>query len=98
MSLDQFWKDYEDGCAELAGVATVDDVIAICKARWGRSSGEAFFPGGSGDVELLSILLDAGWRPVWIEAHYYFAIRDPQGDGLSYTEGDIDRGINKRLP
>ena len=97
VSNDQFWKDYADGTAELEGVQTVDEVIAISLRRWGRSAGAAFFPGGCGDVELLSLLLDAGWQPVWIEASYYFAIREPGGgDGLTYTEGDIDRGIRKR--
>lgn len=97
MSLDQFWQTYEEGCEELVGVQTVDKVIEICKGRWGRSSGEAFFPGGSGDIELLSILIEAGWSPVWVEAYYYFAIRDPQGDGLTYIEGDIERGIQERV-
>ena len=91
-----FWTDYDDGCRNLDGVQSVDEVIAICKRWWGRSSGEAFFPGGSGDAELLSILMGAGWEPVWVQAYYFFAIRDPQGDGLTYTEGDIDRGIAKR--
>ena len=141
MDLDEFWREYAEGCAELEGVQTVDKVIEICKRRWGVSSNDAFFPGGSGDQELLSILLDAGWRPVWIEASYYFAIRQPRDvcqvchekielkeldttaiwvhshadkdsycgcgdgstappstDGLTYIEGDIARGIQKRVP
>jgi hypothetical protein len=96
MSLDQFWRDYEEGCEELVGVQSVDEVINICRSRWGCSSGDAFFPGGSGDVELLSILTEAGWDPVWVQAHYFFAIRDPYGDGLTYIEGDIERGIQRR--
>ena len=95
-SLDQFWRDYEAGCNELVGVKTVDAVIDICHRRWGKSAGDAFFPGGSGDVELLSILTEAGWDAAWVEAYYFFAIRDPQGEGLTYIEGDIQRGIQKR--
>jgi hypothetical protein len=145
MSLDQFWVDYEEGCNELAGVATVEKVIDICYRRWGRSAGDAFFPGGCGDAELLSILMEAGWRPVWVKAHYYFAARQPRdvcticherielapildnpecanrwvhshadkdmycgtgdgataipggGDGLTYIEGDIQRGVQRPL-
>lgn len=95
--LDEFWQHYQTCCGELAGVQTVDRVIEICKSHFGRSSGDAFFPGGSGDVELLSVLCDAGWHPVWIEAHYFFAIRQPdRADGLTYIEGDIQKGIQKR--
>jgi hypothetical protein len=96
MSLDQFWRDYEEGCKELAGVTSVEKVIEICLRRWGKSAGDAFFPGGSGDEELLSILVDAGWRPAWVQAYYYFAIRQPEGDdGLTYVEGDIQRGVQR---
>lgn len=43
-------------------------------------------------------LSDAGWRPVWIHADYYFAMREPEGSGvITYTEGDVDRGHQRRL-
>ena len=96
--LDDFWNAYEKGCEELAWVQTVDEVMRICKAHFGSSSEEAFFPGGSGDVELLSILEEAGWRPVWTKAYYYFTIRQPDGkEGLTYIEGDLARGIRKPI-
>ena len=67
------------------------------KSHFGSSSADAFFPGGSGDTEILSVLQDAGWHPVWIEAYYFFAIRQPDGkDGLTYIEGDIAKGIQTR--
>ncbi|MEC4763786.1 hypothetical protein VT930_11795 [Mycobacterium sherrisii] len=95
--LDEFWEHYEQCCTELAGVQTVDEVIDICHKHFGKSSGDAFFPGGSGDVEILSVLCDAGWRPVFVEAYYFFAIRQPDGkDGLTYIEGDIAKGIQRR--
>jgi hypothetical protein len=76
----------------------VDEVMRICNQHWDRSSGQAFFPGGSGDTELLTVLLDAGWRPAWIQASYYFAIRQPDGqDGLTYIEGDLEPGVQKPL-
>lgn len=97
--LDTFWDAYDAGAAELEGVQTVDAVIAICGKHFGKSSGDAFFPGGSGDVELLEVLVEAGWTPVWVEADYYFAVRQPDGqDGLTYVEGDISRGVQKPVP
>lgn len=50
------------------------------------------------DVEVLSVLVEAGWTPVWTQAAYYFGIRQPDGkDGLHYVEGDIYRGVGRPL-
>ena len=102
ISNDEFWARYHQCAQELKSAKTVDDVIRICKSHFGKSSGEAFFPGGSGDEEVLSILLDAGWRPAWVEASYYFGIYEPDGwpdsnKALHYVEGDIYRGRGKPL-
>ena len=99
---DEFWSRYAACAKELENVQTVDKVIEICFKHFDKSSGEAFFPGGSGDVEILSVLLDAGWKPAWIEASYYFGIYEPGGypdsaKGLHYVEGDIYRGKGKPL-
>jgi hypothetical protein len=95
---DWSWQDYADGARELKSAKTVDDVIAICLKYFGKSSGEAFFPGGSGDEEPLLLLIDAGWSPAWVRADYYFGIRQPDGqDALHYVEGDIYRGQGKPL-
>jgi hypothetical protein len=99
MNLDQFWREYAEGCAELVGVQTVEKVIDICYRRWGSSAGDAFFPGQSGDIELIEILLDAGWSTVWAEASYFYAIRQPgavDAPVLTYIEGDVQRGNSKR--
>jgi hypothetical protein len=98
MNSGSFWNHYEQGCNELRGVQTVDEVMRICKSHYGSSSGEALFPGGSGDEDLFSILLDAGRTPAWIQAGYYFAIRQPDSrDGLTYIEGDLERGVQEPI-
>lgn len=48
MSLDTFWQHYGDCARELAAATTVDDVIDTCNDHFDKSSGDAFFPGGSG--------------------------------------------------
>jgi hypothetical protein len=97
----EFWANYNKCNEELKSAKTVDDVIRICKSYFGKSSGEAFYPGG-GDEDLLGTLCDAGWRPAWIRAEYYFGIYEPGGypdssKGLHYVEGDIYRGKGKPL-
>lgn len=91
---DPYWTNYE-ACLDKIVTgrgATVAGVIEICNEHFEPSSGEAFFPGGA-DRDLLGTLMDrGGWSTVWVEAHYYFAIRDANGDVLSYIEGDIERG------
>lgn len=96
--LDTFWKAYESATRELAAVTTVDQVIEVCYRHFGKSSGDAFYPGGSGDVELLSVLQDTGWNPLWVNAYYYFCVRQPDGkDAFTYIEGDIVRGVQKPM-
>lgn len=95
-SNDVFWQHYAEASTELMAAKTVDDVMEICNKHFGKSSGEAFFPGGSGDTEMLAVLVEAGWSPIWVRAHYYFGIRQPDGkDALHYVEGDIYRGKGK---
>lgn len=81
-----FWDHYEQGCNELRGVQTVDEVMRICKSHYGSSSGEAFFPGGSGDEDLFSILLDASMTP----AHRFneAAVRWPMCFDPKHTHGE----------
>ena len=96
--LDGFWAAYEAATRELAAASTVDQVIEICYRRFGKSSGDAFFPSGSGDTEILSVLSDNGWQPVWVRAYYYFCVRQPDGKAaFTFVEGDIFRGIQKPM-
>jgi hypothetical protein len=36
--------------------------------------------------------MDAGWGLVWAEAVYYYLMRSPGGELLTYDEGDVYRG------
>lgn len=97
-SNDVFWRNYDVCSQELATARTVDDVLRICNSHFDKSSGDAFFPGGSGDTEVLEVLIESGWHPVWVQAWYYWGILQPdRKEGLHYVEGDIYRGVGKPL-
>lgn len=93
MANDEFWAAYKECAEKLRDEgSTVAAVIRICKSFFGKSSGDAFFPGGSGDVELMEPLLEhGGWRVTWQAAPYHFKMTDQNGARLEYVEGDIYR-------
>lgn len=89
---DGFWKHIEDQLAAIAALpktAGVDDVIELLDPP---SSGDAFFAGSGGDDSLMEALEKAGWHVVWAEAHYFYVMQAPNGDKLTYVEGDVYRG------
>lgn len=94
--VDTYWANYERCLNRVESSArTVDQLLAILNEHYAPSSGAAFFPGGA-DRDLLGTLRDAGWRPVWIRADYWFAMREPEGSGvITFTEGDVDRGDHR---
>lgn len=96
--IDKYWRDQTDAMDKIVAEGrTVEDVIAILNEYFEPSSGDAFFPGG-GDEEVLSTLMQTpGWTFPWIQASYYFAARDANGDGLTYVEGDVSRGVQRPL-
>lgn len=96
-TLKDFWERIDESLDRIAVEGkTVEDVIRILNEYDSPSSGDAFFGGSGGDRQLLDALLDAGWRPVWVEAEYYFAVKEPHSDaGLTYIEGDVERGIQE---
>ena len=100
MSLDTFWSAIEAQLEELATAKTADDVLAILsKERCPEDilfSGEGFFAGSGGDGTVRDALYRAGWRTVWAEASYYWVMRAPNGDEITYIEGDVLRG--NRVP
>ena len=89
-----YWANYERCLNRVAAEArTVDALIAILNDHHRPSCGEAFFPDGA-DRDLRSTLVECGWRVRWSRASYRFAICEPEGSaGITFTEGDIDRGV-----
>lgn len=61
-------------------------------------SHHAFFAGGGGDATLYDALVEAGWRPMWSEAWYFYGMRHPVTNSeLHYVEGDVYPGAGRPL-
>lgn len=86
---DHFWKHIDTQLEELRTARSAADVVRICPATPGMSSGDGFFAGGGGDVLPDEPLREAGWTYVWEEAPFYWAMYSPAGDFIEYVEGDI---------
>lgn len=86
-----FWDDIAEQLAELQTATTADDVLRILPGTDG-ASGEGFFAGSGGDDTVMEALQEAGWHVTWAEASYYYVMRAPNGDEITYVEGDIFRG------
>lgn len=93
--IDAFWETIDEQLSDLASAKTVDDVIGILGGSAEASSGDAFFAGSGGDGSIASALREAGWLYVWREADYHWSMRAPNGDGITYVEGDVYRGIQR---
>jgi hypothetical protein len=95
MSTD-FWTIIAAQLAELRTAATADDVLRILSSDrnpyGGGASGDGFFAGSGGDDTVLDSLEAAGWAPQWFKASYHWAAQAPNGDVVTYVEGDIYRG------
>lgn len=88
-----YWRVYGECLDRVAACDTVQAVIDALNDYYPPSSGVAFFPDGA-DRTLLSTLTDAGWTVVWMEAGYYYALRQPDGgSGFTYVEGDLLAGV-----
>lgn len=98
-----YWGGIKDGLAQIGTEKpqTFDEVKAILDFMPGSApmdgedsmvDGEAFFGGSGGDDTLSDALKQAGWRYVWSEAAYWWAMRSPAGEILTYVEGDVYRG------
>lgn len=96
--IDNYWRHIDNQLDQLRTATTADDVMRICPASEGMSSADGFFGGGGGDVLPDEPLHDAGWRYVWMEADYYWCMRGPTGDLITYIEGDLYRGDQAPLP
>lgn len=99
--MDNFWVVVNEQLKELESAKTADDVIRILaheRNPYGfdssASGADAFFAGSGDTVE--ESLEEAGWRYLWVEANYHYAMRAPDGKSeITYVEGDIYRG-NRR--
>lgn len=95
MSLDAFWEHIGRQYDALCKAKSADDVIRICPPIQGTSVGEGFFEGSGGDKQVVDALRIAGWKIVWIEAEYYWAMEAPDGSSVTYVEGDLHRGTGR---
>jgi hypothetical protein len=96
---DLYWANYESCLDKIRDEgSTVADVIRICREHFGRSVGDAFFPGGA-DRDLLGTLdKHGGWRITWMKANDHYQVADRNGARLEYVEGDLyDEEARKRV-
>lgn len=107
MTTDPFWTAVKQQLAELRTAATADDVIRILapernpyrldNPNWDGmdSAAEGFFAGSGGANTVDEALCAAGWRYLGGTGIHY-AMRAPNGDVITYCEGDIYRGDRRR--
>jgi hypothetical protein len=95
MAMDGFWSTIGLQLTRLETARSADEVIAILGGSAGASAGDAFFAGSGGDGRVEDSLITAGWSYEWREASYHWAMRSPTGDGVTYVEGDVYRGIDR---
>lgn len=97
MSLENtFWQHVDAQLAAISALPKEAGVDAVIDLLDPPSSGDAFFAGSGGDDSLMEALETAGWHVVWAEAHYFYVMRAPNGDLLTYVEGDVYRGDARR--
>lgn len=94
---DNFWTVVAEQLDELRTAGTADDVVRILSKErnpYGHESiaADGFFAGSGGDGTVWESLFDAGWRTRWMDAGYYWSAEAPNGDRITYVEGDIYRG------
>lgn len=90
---DTFWAKIDAQLGELRTAKTAADVLRILAVRDHNSP--AFFAGSGGDATVDDALSGAGWRYVWSEANYHWAMRAPDGSEITYVEGDIYPGSRR---
>jgi hypothetical protein len=93
MGLTGFWEAIDAQLAQVREAKTVDEVLAACPPEPDVSVGAGWFGGSGGDEQLIDYL-GAGWKITRYSASYYWVAQDANGDFLSYTEGDLDKGDN----
>ncbi|WP_328377056.1 hypothetical protein OHB13_11940 [Streptomyces sp. NBC_00440] len=91
---DNFWKLIDAQLKELESAKGADDVMRIL-GKDEPSAGEAFFAGSGGDDAVSESLITAGWSYVWAEWEQHYAMKAPDGSGITYVEGDVYRGTER---
>lgn len=96
MVKDYFWECIDGQLLALTRAKSAADVTAILETArnpYGdpdiAGKVDGFFAGGGGDDDPSGPLYEAGWRTVWSEASYYWCMEAPNGDRITYVEGDI---------
>lgn len=100
---DTFWDQVNIQLDEARTATSADQLLAVLSHQrnpYGDPSmaanADGFFAGDSS--ELLTVLTESGWSPVWLEANYYWALRAPDASVITYIEGDVFRGNQKPMP
>ncbi len=94
-----FWDEIKAQVDRISKAKSVTEVLNILNdptytesAAYASGSGDAFFGGSGGDDNLFEALSDAGWKVTSLESDYYFVAVAPNGEVLTYIEGDVYRG------
>jgi hypothetical protein len=99
-----FWAAIAAQLDELRTATSADDVFRILSPErnpyrledpnWDGmdEAAEGFYAGSGGGDTVDDALDDAGWEYLWSRANYWWAMRAPNGDVITYCEGDIYRG------
>lgn len=92
---DDFWAEVKAQYVELMEAQSAADVTRILSHErnpYGAnasSQGDGFYAGSGGEHSVLDALYKAGWTVKWMQAAYYYAMTAPNGDIVTYIEGDI---------
>lgn len=91
---DQFWQNIAGQLERLEHATSAAQVFEVCPPIPGTSAPNAqgFFEGGGGDTLPIEPLVAAGWKTVEWRARYWWAMRAPNGDIVTYIEGDLYLG------
>ncbi len=88
-----FWKQINQQIEELETAGSAADVFRICPPTDSAATGsKGFFAGSGGDQTVAAALRKAGWKTLWAEAPYHWCKQAPNGDTITYVEGDIYKG------
>lgn len=88
-----FWDEIDRQIEALKTARSADEVFKICPSSYAGNDG--FFAGSGGDATVAGSLREAGWKTVWREASYHWCMRAPNGDHVTYIEGDLRRGNDR---